>query len=44
MFGMASTVEPVGGIITVGDSVMILANQPRVVPLAATAAGRRRRR
>jgi uncharacterized protein YcbX len=44
IFGMACIAEPAGATIRVGDSVMILANQPRVVPLAATEAVRRRRR
>jgi hypothetical protein len=35
IFGMACIAEPVGATIRVGDSVMILANQPRVVRLAS---------
>jgi hypothetical protein len=35
LFGMACAAEPVGATIRVGDSVMILANQPRVVALTA---------
>jgi uncharacterized protein YcbX len=35
LFGMASSIEPAGTTIRVGDSVMILANQPRLVPLTS---------
>jgi uncharacterized protein YcbX len=35
IFGIACVAEPVGATIRVGDSVMVLANQPRVVRLAS---------
>lgn len=35
LFGMACNAEPAGGTIRVGDPVIVMANQPRVVPLSA---------